>query len=575
MLLKNVTNIQDYDSYVEKLSKNIEYCKIICSKILFINLGGKMQLVLDLKSGNKIDDVVEYILNSDNRSFNEIIRTLKNPKGDLDIRYQREIEDPECTQQLATIADVISTIRGLDKEQYTVEQKKRIGIIGSCRGQKDLQKFIKSKYGTSKKEAGALVAVLTGEKNFIELIEEKRKSVYEKRSILDFFRRTNLKALPEGNVSLLSKYSQIIGQIVREDISFSFPIQNLNNGVYEKIQTLLFEEREEKSHQIVLGKDDEDNWQINPELKEYVYQEMPKNLTPEEQAVWTYMKLCKTFSYDDKQVFDTKNNLLNKEFLEKVKPGDAIVCFDFSRIYAKFINEDLKDSLEAKVIGGKGHFLVELIGQDSFVTAEATSIRSYSNEFFKMRMGLPIEGIRKVYDPNNKYSQAIEKITPLVNQDIQSINSYMSMLNAIREQEELDRDVPKEKDTLGKISALVKTMEEQGIRGTEAMMGIMTFASTGFLGKEAQRTWIKQNVQDKERGIEGRSAIVINNPKGDEFYVINSHTMSVESIQREEIIERFNDGKYEYKDSKHTIEGIKDEVPIPEDKEEGDRYDVK
>lgn len=534
-----------------------------------------MQLVLDLKSGNKIDDVVEYILNSDNRRFNEIISTLKNPKGDLDIRYKREIEDPECTQQLVTIADVISTIRELDKEQFTVEQKKRIDIIGSCRGQKDLQKFIKSKYKTSKREAKAIVAVLTGKKNFIELIEDKRKSVYEKRGILDFFKRKNIKALPEENMSLLSKYSQIIGKIVSEDISFSFPIQNLNNSVYEKTQTLLFKEREEKSHQIVLGKDDEDNWQINPELKEYVYQDMPKDLTPEEQAVWTYMKLCKTFLYDDKQVFNTKSNSLNKEFLEKVKPGDAIVCFDFSRIYSKFINEDLKDSLESKIIGGKGHFLVELIGQDSYVTAEATSTRSYSNEFFKIRMGLPIEGIRKVYDPNNKYSQAIEKITPLVNKDIQSINSYMSMLSTIREQEELNKDTPKENDALGKISALLKTMEEQGIRGTEAIMGIMIFSSTGFLGKEAQRTWIRRNVQDEERGIEGRSAIIINYPNCDEFYVIDSDTMNVESMQREKIIERFNNGNYEYKDRKHTIEDIKDEVPIPDDKEEGDRYDIK
>lgn len=536
-----------------------------------------MQLVLDLKSGNKIDDIVEYILNSNNNTFNKIIRTLKNPKGELDIRYQKEIEDPDCTQQLVTIADVISTIRGIDKEQCTEEQQERIEKIGSCRNQKDLQKFIKSKYGKSKSEAEALVAVITGEKTFAELIEEKRKSVYEKRSILDFFRKTNVRALPEGDKALLSEYRQLIGQIISEDILFAFPIQNLDNGVYQRTQTLLFEAREEKGHQIVLEKNDEENWHINPELREYVYHNMPKNLTPEEQAVWIYMKLCKTFSYDDKQVFDTKNNLLNKEFLEKVKPGDAIVCFDFSRIYAKFINEDLIDSLEAKVIGGKGHFLVELIGQDSFVTVEATDAKSYSNEFFKMRMGLPIEGIKKVYDPNNKYSQAIEKITPLVNQDVQSINSYMSMLNTIREQEELDSDISNENDTLGKINALVKTMEEQGVRGTEAIMGIMTFISIGFLGKEVQRTWIKQNVQDKERGTEGRSAIVINNPNDDEFYVIDSYNMSVEAIQREEIIARFNNGKYEYKDSTHTIEGIKDEVPIPPDDKEGvdNEYDVK
>lgn len=49
------------------------------------------------------------------------------------------------------------------------------------------------------------------------------------------------------------------------------------------------------------------------------------------------MKLCKTFSYDDKQVFDAKTNSLNRGFLEKVKLGDAIVCFDFSRIYANLL----------------------------------------------------------------------------------------------------------------------------------------------------------------------------------------------------------------------------------------------
>lgn len=116
-------------------------------------------------------------------------------------------------------------------------------------------------------------------------------------------------------------------------------------------------------------------------------------------------------------------------------------------------------------------------------------------------------------------------------------------------------------------------MNERGISGTEAMMGIMSFASIGFLGEGISRTWIKENVYDEERGIEGRSNIVINNEDGKEFYIVNSESMTVDTLTREEIIEGFNSGKYEYRSKKHTIEAIEGEVPIQDDEKEGEKDD--
>lgn len=436
-----------------------------------------MQIILGDKKAPKIDDAIEYILNADNKTFSKIMREFKSLKGDLDIRYQAEIDDLSKTQELAKIADLILAMRQLDKSQYTEEQQQRLEKIIKCRNSKDLQKYIKHAHNLSRSDARDIVAVLTGEKPFKELVKEREQQKPERRSIFSFFRRNKEKALPEPGVSPARKYGHLIEKIVSEDVSFKFPIENFDNENYARVQTILFDEREGKQHQLVIGKDVEADWKINPELREYVYKDMPLQLTPEEQAVWIYMKLCKTFSYDDKQIFDGKDFSLDRNFLEGVKPGDKLVCFDFSRIYAKFINQDLGDSLEAKVIGSKGHFLVELIGQDSVITAEATTAQGHSNEFYKMRMGLPISGIKPSYDPNQRYYNATIKLTPLVYEDVQTINSYMSMLDTIREREESEKNVEKVNDIQGKMEALVKTMKAHGIDGTEAMMGIMEFRS--------------------------------------------------------------------------------------------------
>lgn len=125
-----------------------------------------MQIILGDKKAPKIDDAIEYILNADNKTFSKIMREFKRLKGDLDIRYQAEIDDPSKTQELAKIADLILAMRQLDKSQYTEEQQQRLEKIIKCRNSKDLQKYIKHAHNLSRSDARVIVAVLTGEKPF-------------------------------------------------------------------------------------------------------------------------------------------------------------------------------------------------------------------------------------------------------------------------------------------------------------------------------------------------------------------------------------------------------------------------
>ncbi len=186
-------------------------------------------------------------------------------------------------------------------------------------------------------------------------------------------------------------------------------------------------------------------------------------------------------------------------------------------------------------------------------------------------MGLPICGISSICDPNKKYQNAIKKVTPLAYQEIQSIDNYMKMLDTIRSEEANNEENSKGDDLLGKLSALVKTMRDHGISGMETLPSITISSSVGFLGANTKNTWLKEIVPDGEKGSRYILSIAVYNENGKEFHVINSESMMIETLSREDIIKRFNSGRYEYQNSQYTIKALGKEVSIPNNNKRGER----
>ena len=71
--------------------------------------------------------------------------------------------------------------------------------------------------------------------------------------------------------------------------------------------------------------------------------------------MYVYVKLCTILEYDEEYMYRNKDISLKfestflREHLEKIVPKSKVTCFDFSRIYAKLINE-LDVDIEAVII---------------------------------------------------------------------------------------------------------------------------------------------------------------------------------------------------------------------------------
>lgn len=528
-----------------------------------------MKLIIHKRKNGKSVDSIEYILSADKREFNEIIKTLKDPKGILDVVYQEEIDDPDTTLEIFSVSSFLDELSKIQTDQKNSEQKKRISKIQQCRTEQVLKRLISKEYKVNKREVKEIFGVLEGKEPFSKFIDRKkieRRRKSKEKNIFSFLNSKKNKELPQGEESIEDYYYKIMSRICSGDYFFQFfiPGQKEHLENFRLISSRVNAEKRMRDYPIIIGKEDEPNWEINDELKEYVYSDMPEDITSEEKAIWIYMKLCKTLRYDDSKVFENVDNRININLLRNIKPNSNVICFDFARIYAKFINSMSDNNMEAKVVGGKGHFLVNLISKDVIMTAEATKAISNTNEFFKLKMGLPIEGLRASYDPKGVMQSSIDKFTPIIYKDVHTINSYLDMLDVIRTEEtEKGTEATKNSNLYNKLNSLVKTMKENNVSGTEAIMGIVKFLKLGFFGDDTDGAWIgMQGREDDE--IKYKSGIIFNQKSNNQFGIIDSAKMQVAKVSKEYLLEKFKSGKYRYKDPNYTIEALKEDLSILE-----------
>lgn len=92
-------------------------------------------------------------------------------------------------------------------------------------------------------------------------------------------------------------------------------------------------------------KGEEPDFAINPNLVSAVYDGMPKDLSLEEKAVYVYAKLCKLLLYDEGALYKRRMERADyitpysKEVMEAIVPGSKVDCVNFSRMFAKFVNQ--------------------------------------------------------------------------------------------------------------------------------------------------------------------------------------------------------------------------------------------
>ena len=559
-----------------------------------------MNIIIDKKRKSRIVDGINEIVNLDDDSFEEVIRLLSPEEDyleDISFYYTSDkCERPSANVQL-----------GLEKKFD--ENHRYIGRAYYGGGNFSISQIfreIENKLRETKKESNessrleriletrnleALKSrICIKDKYNRELIDKVFEIVSDdnvKEMFLDYSNYVDFFSV-DGKQIEITEYLKLLGKIFgnrdengnfnsRLNIESDFYIQKIEeyksrySEIYDKINMDRYVKPEyefrgflnlDRFFDQVIRKDDEPDWNINENLYNAVMEDMPQDFSAEEKAMFIYCKLCKELSYDNGYFYRnilTNNRYTNKfekENLEAIKPGDKVTCWDFARIYAKFINQ-LDDNIEAVIISegrNKGHFLIGFYTDNVSAMLEAINGKTYgTNDLMKAKNAIEFEGLEVISDRNGLIKKALEKVYPIVfGKKQQSLQDYIQELSKIEIEE-------KPNDFEEKLQSAVEIIKQKNISGNEATQTLAMFSKAGFFGISIERAYVGEKII--QNGKESYKRLVLFRCKDkkeyeNDIYILDTDSLEIIKANRQEVIKKIQSREFVYENKKHKLAGI-------------------
>lgn len=332
-----------------------------------------------------------------------------------------------------------------------------------------------------------------------------------------------------------------------------------------------YEFRAVKFNEEVFRDGDEPEWDISSQLYDAIYKDMPEGLSVEEQALYIYTKLCSVLEYDEEYVYRDEGissefeSDFSKERLESILPGSKITCFDFSRIFAKMVNE-IEGDIEAVVISesaNQGHFLTGFYTDKVSVRLEAINInlngrKDPTNDLMKAKNGIKLRGIKAQSDRENMIDSSMDRVyESIYGRQALSIKGFIQELKSLPE-----TNVPD--DVKLKLQSFIEVMRDRGILGNEFVQTLDGMCKTKFFGQDVEKVYLGKRMEyDGEKHIQ---RMILVRQKGTEeqvephFYLIDTSTLEMGEPTYKQLIEELNSGSMIYESEKHKIAGIDKEA---------------
>lgn len=316
---------------------------------------------------------------------------------------------------------------------------------------------------------------------------------------------------------------------------------------------------------------DEPNWNVNEELRAAIFNNLPQDLSLEEQALFIYTRLCQELEYNEEYLYRNKDissqfeSNFSQEQLESIKPGSKITCFDFSRIFSKLVNE-LDGDIEAIVISqgtNRGHFLTGFYTDKVSVRLEAINInlngrQDPTNDLMKAKNGIKLRGVQPIFDRDGIINDSLRKVYSLTyGKDALSVKGFVQELKSLPE-----TDVPD--DIKLKLQSFIEVMRDRGIVGNEFVQTLDGMCKAKFFGQDVEKAYLGKRMEhDGEKHIQ---RMILFRQKGTEeqeephFYLIDTSTLEMVEPPQQQLIEELNSGSMIYESEKHKIAGIDKEA---------------
>lgn len=324
---------------------------------------------------------------------------------------------------------------------------------------------------------------------------------------------------------------------------------------FDRYTNGLYEYRSPLAGRILSRRGQEPDFTINPELRAAVYDGMPKDLSLEEKTVYVYAKLCKELLYDEGTLYKrrmarTEYNLdFSKEVMEGIKPGSKVDCVNFSRIFAKFINEFDGDIGAVVLVNGDGTRLHSFVGvytdrMSGTFDGTGTEKGNPTDDLMKAKLGLRLFGICGRFDDDRVLSKAVQKVYPMVlgREPVTELD-YMKQLN-IKEKPKFGED------DLGKrVRVAVELGKEKSLYGNELTQFLDAISHLDFFGPYLEKFYIGRKTKRDEQESHDRIILFRRSMFGEEnnnpFYVVETKNGEVLELSREEVEKQYKGCEWE------------------------------
>lgn len=318
--------------------------------------------------------------------------------------------------------------------------------------------------------------------------------------------------------------------------------------------------------------------ELDKDFHDYIMNGMPDGATDIEKAVFVYLKMCRTLSYDEEfyarnQPADMHSSI---DLVQHINLDNKdVVCYEFNLMYAKFLDElGIKFASDyTNVVGeeyGSGH--AKLTYRCGKFLVEADSVTSIlDGDMVNVKLNRPLQGLKllnKFYGTRNEFGEIVSKMYELVAQNDKThyIPSMEELLEEYHEKTDNIRPISFD-EKIGILANRLNTVDFSGIDGYGYALALnkSLFDSDERAGK-CRCTILRNNLGHRVRPI---AIYTINkmdfemNPEENTYYYFTP-VGGLSLTTQSEIQGRFDRGELTYVNSDKNVPRVPGIVNVKE-----------
>lgn len=296
-----------------------------------------------------------------------------------------------------------------------------------------------------------------------------------------------------------------------------------------------------------------EQFELNPELHDYLFQDIPSSLSRLEVALLLYIKLCEVLTYDEEYYANAHNTKTRQQHeniseIESITiENNKVINYEFILIYAKLLSELGISYTLSSGFGSEQGPLLKFRYNEYLMSINAIEI-TINNDLANAKFNKPLTGLTSINESKISSTKFNELFTKIQKEYHEQKESRRIFAEALEEYNNLFMNT--HIDPIDKITFLIEAIQKQKLGSIEALEYINCIYHQ-ILGSDFKINFISE----KRDGY--RPLVLLSNEESNSYYLINLYPEpGAITISPETLESKFESGEFAYTNRQDRIPGI-------------------